>query len=117
MVDNRDLYQTSFKIRLQILKNPAERKKIMEKTRKQNLSDFGIRLEKLLQEKGITKTQVCLALMINPQSLYKYTSGRSYPDIEHLKQLSALIGCSVDCLLGCEKGQEDRDEQEEELDR
>lgn len=60
-------------------------------------------LKDYLKKKGITKTQVCLTLLVNPQSLYKWTSGRSYPEIEHLKQLSALIGCSVDYLLSGEK--------------
>ena len=118
MNETNDQSLNNFNIRLTVLLKQKERRLQIMEERKKNLSDFGIRLERLLEEKGITKTQVCLALLVNPQSLYKWTSGRSYPEIEHLKQLSALIGCSVDSLLGCEKeGQEDRDEQEEELER
>lgn len=58
------------------------------------------RLREVRNSKGISQTELGEAVGLTQQSIYKYECTSVEPDIETLKQLSAILDVSVDYLIG-----------------
>lgn len=60
---------------------------------------FGERLKSARKRAGLTQEQLAEKLLVSRQAITKWETDRGMPDIENLKQLSALLGISIDSLL------------------
>lgn len=60
---------------------------------------FGEKLRAARKSAGLTQEQLAERLLVSRQAITKWESDKGLPDIENLKQLSALFGVSVDYLL------------------
>jgi len=65
--------------------------------------EFGEKLQKLRKSKGLTQEDLAEALYISRTAISKWESGRGYPNIESLKQLSGYFSVTIDDLLSGEK--------------
>ncbi len=61
--------------------------------------EVGRRIERLLEEKGISKAKFCENIDISQQAYYKWIRGTAAPDIPHLLAISKLFNVSIDYLL------------------
>lgn len=61
---------------------------------------FGDNLKKYRIRKGLSQNDVAGALFVTRQCVSKWERGVTQPDLQTLSQLSALLGVSVDDLLG-----------------
>lgn len=57
-------------------------------------------LRELRRAHGYTQGQLAIRLGLTRQAISKWENGQSTPDLDNLRQLSGLYGCSVDELLG-----------------
>ena len=60
---------------------------------------FGEKLRAARKSAGLTQEQLSERLLVSRQAITKWESDKGLPDIENLKQLSALLGGSIDYLL------------------
>ena len=60
---------------------------------------FGEKLRLARKSAGLTQEQLSEKLLVSRQAITKWETDRGMPDIENLKQLSALLGVSIDYLL------------------
>lgn len=60
---------------------------------------FGENLQFLRQKKGLTQEQVAEQLRVSRQSVSKWESGNSYPEMDKIMQLCDLFQCSMDALI------------------
>lgn len=65
--------------------------------------EFGEKLKSLRQSKGLTQEDLAEALYVSRTAVSKWESGRGYPNIESLKDISKFFSISVDDLLSGEK--------------
>ena len=65
--------------------------------------EFGEKLQKLRKDKGLTQEELAEALYVSRTAVSKWESGRGYPNIESLKEISRFFSVSVDNLLSSEK--------------
>ena len=68
---------------------------------------FGQRLARLRKEKGLTQEDVASQITISPQAVSKWENDNSEPDLDTLNKLADIFNCSVDELLGREKGEQE----------
>lgn len=68
-------------------------------TNEQRKMTFGERLREARKSAGLTQEQLAQRLLVSRQAITKWESDKGLPDIENLKQLSALLGVSIDYLL------------------
>ena len=65
-----------------------------------DMAATGKRIKELREKSGMTVEAVCKALGIeNTACYYKWIRGDCLPSIEHLLELAALFGVSVDVIL------------------
>lgn len=67
---------------------------------------IGQRIANLRKEKGLTQEELAVKLDLSAQAVSKWENDISCPDIMLLPKLSAILGVSVDSLLGCEPAPE-----------
>lgn len=67
---------------------------------------IGQRIANLRKEKGLTQEELAVKLDLSAQAVSKWENDISCPDIMLLPKLSAILGVSVDSLLGCEPNPE-----------
>lgn len=85
-------------------------------------NEFAERFAALRQERGLTQQRLADRLGVTAQAVSKYETGASLPDVQTLKSLAVILGCTTDYLLGHELAQEsmvdmvDR-QRREEIDR
>ncbi len=85
-------------------------------------TEFAKRLAMVRQEKGLTQQRLADRLGVTAQAVSKYETGASLPEIDTLKAIAMVLGCSTDYLLGHELTQDsqinmlDR-ERRDEIDR
>ena len=65
--------------------------------------DFGANLRALRNGKGLTQEQAAELLNVSKQSVSRWETGITWPDIAFLPQLASFYGVSVDALLGVDK--------------
>jgi len=61
--------------------------------------EFNEKLQELRKEKGLTQEQLAKALFVSRTAVSKWESGRGYPSIDSLKEISRFFGVTVDALL------------------
>ena len=65
--------------------------------------EFGEKLQQLRKQKGMTQEELAEVLYVSRTAISKWESGRGYPNIESLKELSNFFSVTVDELLSGEK--------------
>ena len=65
--------------------------------------NIGENLRRLRREKDLTQEQLAELLGVTFQSVSRWETGATYPDIELLPVMAELFGVSMERLLGVEK--------------
>ena len=65
-----------------------------------DMERFSSLLRKYRRERGITQNELAERLMVSPQSVSVWESGKGLPDVDHLCELSRALSVSIDVLLG-----------------
>ena len=65
--------------------------------------EFNEKLRELRQRRGLTQEELAEALYVSRTAVSKWESGRGYPNIDSLKELSRFFSVSVDDLLSGDK--------------
>ena len=65
--------------------------------------EFNEKLQQLRKDKGLTQEELAEALFVSRTAVSKWESGRGYPNIESLKDISVFFSVSIDDLLSGEK--------------
>lgn len=65
--------------------------------------EFHEKLQELRREKGLTQEELAEDLYVSRTAISKWESGRGYPSIDSLKQISIYYGVSIDELLSGEQ--------------
>ena len=64
------------------------------------MEQFAMKFLALRKEKGQTQEEVAAALGVTPQSVSKWETGQSYPDIALLPEIATYFDVTIDYLLG-----------------
>lgn len=72
--------------------------------------NFTENLRALREKKGMTQEQLAEQMEVSRQTVSKWESGVSLPEMEKMIQLTELFGCTMDGLLKGNMKQEDQDE-------
>lgn len=65
--------------------------------------EFYEKLQELRNSKGLTQEELAQALYVSRTAISKWESGRRYPSIDSLKEISKFFSVSIDDLLSGEK--------------
>ena len=65
--------------------------------------EFGEKLQELRKGRGLTQEELAESLFVSRTAISKWESGRGYPNIESLKEISKFFSVSIDDLLSGEK--------------
>ena len=65
--------------------------------------EFNEKLHELRKSKGMTQEELADALYVSRTAVSKWESGRGYPNIESLKEISKYFSVSIDELLSGDK--------------
>lgn len=65
--------------------------------------EFNEKLQELRLRKGLTQEELSKALFVSRTAVSKWESGKGYPNIESLKQISKLFSITVDELLSSDE--------------
>lgn len=61
---------------------------------------LGARIHRLRKDQGITQVQLAEQLGVSQQTITAYESGNRRVPISHLPRLAALLGASIESLIG-----------------
>jgi len=65
--------------------------------------EFGEKLQELRKSRGLTQEELAVALYVSRTAVSKWESGRGYPSIDSLKEISKYFSVTIDDLLSGEK--------------
>lgn len=65
--------------------------------------EFNEKLQELRKKRGLTQEELAEILYVSRTAISKWESGRGYPNIESLKDISKFFSVSIDDLLSGEK--------------
>lgn len=65
--------------------------------------EFNEKLQMLRKSKGLTQEELAEALYVSRTAISKWESGRGYPSIDSLKEISKFFSVTIDELLSGEK--------------
>ena len=65
--------------------------------------EFNEKLQELRKNRGLTQEELADALYVSRTAVSKWESGRGYPNIDSLKDISRFFSVSIDDLLSGEK--------------
>ena len=65
--------------------------------------EFHEKLQELRKNRGLTQEELAEALYVSRTAISKWESGRGYPSIDSLKEISNYFSVSIDDLLSVEK--------------
>ena len=65
--------------------------------------EFNEKLQELRKNKGMTQEELAEALFVSRTAVSKWESGRGYPSIDSLKEISKFFSVTIDELLSGEK--------------
>ena len=65
--------------------------------------EFHEKLQELRKKRGMTQEELAEALYVSRTAISKWESGRGYPSIDSLKEISSLFSISIDELLSGDK--------------
>ena len=71
--------------------------------------DFGKRLSMVIEERGITQSELSEKAHIAPSSVSRYCSGKLRPQASTLERISKCLDISSDVLLGIDCASTDTD--------
>jgi len=61
--------------------------------------EFHEKLQELRKSKGLTQEELAEALFVSRTAISKWESGRGYPSIDSLKEISRFFGVTIDDLI------------------
>ena len=61
--------------------------------------EFNEKLQELRKNKGLTQEELAEALYVSRTAISKWESGRGYPNIDSLKEISKFFSVTIDELL------------------
>ena len=65
--------------------------------------EFNEKLKELRSSRGLTQEELAEALFVSRTAISKWESGRGYPSIDSLKEISSFFSVTIDELLSGEK--------------
>ena len=65
--------------------------------------EFNEKLQELRKSRGLTQEELAEALYVSRTAVSKWESGRGYPNIDSLREISVFFSVTVDDLLSSEK--------------
>lgn len=65
--------------------------------------EFSEKLQELRKSRGLTQEELAEALYVSRTAISKWESGRGYPSIDSLKEISKFFSVTIDDLLSGEK--------------
>ena len=65
--------------------------------------EFHEKLQELRKNRGLTQEELAEALYVSRTAISKWESGRGYPSIDSLKEISKYFSVTIDDLLSGEK--------------
>jgi len=65
--------------------------------------EFSEKLQELRKKRGLTQEELAEALFVSRTAISKWESGRGYPSIDSLKEISKFFSVTIDELLSGEK--------------
>lgn len=65
--------------------------------------EFHEKLQELRKKRGLTQEELAEALFVSRTAISKWESGRGYPNIDSLKEISKFFSVTIDDLLSSEK--------------
>ena len=65
--------------------------------------EFNEKLQELRKKRGLTQEELAEALFVSRTAISKWESGRGYPSIDSLKEISKYFSVTIDELLSGEK--------------
>ena len=65
--------------------------------------EFNEKIQELRKSRGLTQEELAEALFVSRTAISKWESGRGYPNIDSLKQISNYFSISIDELLSGDK--------------
>ena len=65
--------------------------------------EFHEKLQELRKQKGLTQEELAAYLYVSRTAVSKWESGRGYPSIDSLKEISRYFSVTIDDLLSAEK--------------
>ncbi len=65
--------------------------------------EFNEKLQQLRKQRGLTQEELAEALYVSRTAISKWESGRGYPGIDSLKEISKFFSITIDDLLSGEK--------------
>ena len=65
--------------------------------------EFHEKLQELRKNRGLTQEELAEALFVSRTAISKWESGRGYPNIDSLKEISNFFSVTIDELLSSEK--------------
>ena len=65
--------------------------------------EFHEKLQELRKNRGLTQEELAELLYVSRAAISKWESGRGYPSIDSLKEISKYFSVSIDDLLSGEK--------------
>ncbi len=65
--------------------------------------EFHEKLQELRKSRGLTQEELADALFVSRATISKWESGRGYPSIDSLKEISRYFSVSIDDLLSGEQ--------------
>ena len=73
------------------------------KIRGRYILEFNEKLQELRKSKGLTQEELAEALYVSRTAISKWETGRGYPGIDSLKEISTFFSVTIDELLSGEK--------------
>ena len=64
---------------------------------------FCEKLQQLRKQKGLTQEQLAEKMFVSRTAVSKWESGKGYPNLDSLKNLSEIFSVSIDDLLSGEE--------------
>jgi len=68
-----------------------------------DILEFSEKLQELRKSRGLTQEELAELLYVSRTAISKWESGRGYPSIDSLKEISKFFSVSIDDLLSGEK--------------
>lgn len=65
--------------------------------------EFNEKLQELRKNRGLTQEELAEALYVSRAAISKWESGRGYPNIDSIKEISNFFSVTIDDLLSSEK--------------
>ncbi len=65
--------------------------------------EFNEKLQELRKSRGLTQEELASALYVSRTAVSKWESGKGYPSIDSLKEISGFFSVTIDDLLSCEE--------------